>query len=313
VKGVAFLFPGNRSVRVGMLAGLADEYPELLAPLEQASDRLGTDLWALARDGPEEELLSDPAASLSALAVDVGMFRLLEGMGIAPIALAGYGAGYAAAVVAAGVVSLEIALEVACEEQRSGQEGLEGREYGLVEVVGLTAGEVEDILGDLVRGDVVCLAAQDAPTRCTLAAEVGPLRTAVDRLTERAERIEPLPRTLPRHTPVMRPVAERLNASFGKLDVEEPRTPIYSHFDGSVVLRGWQAKELMIKEILYPLRWDQCVRGLVRNGMDTFVEVGPGTRLSELVRSIEPTAETFDTDSPAAIQRVRASFSSWSF
>jgi [acyl-carrier-protein] S-malonyltransferase len=108
-------------------------------------------------------------------------------------------------------------------------------------------------------------------------------------------------------------VPEGLSAAFGRDAVDDPRVPLYSHFDGSIVLRGWQAKELMMKGMIYPLRWDSCVRGLVQNGIDTFVEVGPGSWLCELVREIEPEASVFGTDGPAAIERLKASFSSWNF
>lgn len=313
MKGVAFLFPGARSVRQGMLLDLAADHPDLLEPLRAASEAAGCDLEELVRSGPAERLREDPNASLAALAADVSLYRLLEGMGIAPVALAGYGAGFQAAAVAAGVLPLASALALAAEEQRLGWEAVGGREFHLASVEGLNESMVDDLLGDLLRSEAISLAAQDAPCRCTLAGEAPQLRAALDRLQGRAVRTEVLPHRLPRHTPAMAGVPEGLNAAFGRDPAEDPRVPLYSHFDGSIVLRGWQAKELMMKGMIYPLRWDNCVRGLVQNGIDTFVEVGPGTWLSELVREIESSANVYDTDGPASIERLRTSFSSWNF
>lgn len=313
MSGVAFLFAGNLSARVGMLADLAPSHPDLRGPFALASERAGRDLWTLAAEGPEEELRRDPEASLAVLAADVALHHLVNSLGIAPLAVAGYGPGYHAAVVAAGVVSLDTALDVAAEEQRVGREMLGDREFGLLHLEGLPAAQIEDLLGDLLRQEVISLAAEDGPEDCTLAGDVDSLRQAAARLEAHGARTELLPHSLPRHTAAMLGVPPRLGQTFAKLAVEDPRTPIYSHFDGSIVLRGWQAKELMIRQVIYPVRWSACVRGLARNGIDTFVEVGPGTRLSGLVRRIEPGATVYDTDGAASIERLTQGFSSWTF
>jgi [acyl-carrier-protein] S-malonyltransferase len=313
VKGLTCLFPGSLSVRVGMLEGMEERYAPIRDLLSTASELAGCDLGELIRGGPAEELQADPVATLAAVAADVAMFRVLEAMGIAPVALAGYGSGYYAAVVAAGVIPFSTALEMAAEEQRIGWEILGDQEYGLMEVQGLEARSLEDLLADLVRREAVCLAAQAGPDRITLAGEVGALETALGRLQGNAGSVERLPRRLPRHSPALLGVPERLNAVFGRLTAEDPSIPIYSHFDGSIVLRGWQAKELLINQMIHPVRWDQCIRGLVRSGMDTFIEVGPGRRLSGLLLELEPGANVFDTDRPESLERVREAFSSWAF
>jgi len=313
MKGVAFLFAGARSVRQGMLQSLAEGDPELLAPLREASEFAGVDLVALASSGPEATLREDPAASLAAIAADVAVYQIVKGMGIAPVALAGYGAGFHAAAVAAGVLPLRSALALAAEEQRLGWEALGGRDYLLASVEGPTGAVLEEQIGDLLRSEAVSLAAQDTEIRCTLAGEAAPVRAALDRLQPTAVRIEILPHRLPRHTPAMREVPEGLTSAFGRDPMEDPGVPLYSHFDGSIVLRGWQVRDLMTKGMIYPLRWDACIRGLVQNGIDTFVEVGPGSWLSDTVREIEPAAAVFDTDGPASIERIRSSFSSWTF
>ena len=313
VKGVAFLYPGNLSACVGMVTELAGVHPEIQQTFAEASEVAEVDLWALVREGPEDRLRRDPQASLAILAADVALHRLVQEIGIAPVALAGYGPGYYAAVVAAGVVPLRAALEWVAEEQRIGWEVVGDDQYELADLDGLAVEQIEDVLGDLLRSEAVCLAAQDGPDRCSLAGETTALRGALARLEGQVRTVQVLPRTLPRHTPVMLPVPARLNAAFGRMAAQDPSTPIYSHYDGSIVLRGWQAKELMIRGMIYPLRWDQCVRGLVRNGIDTFIEVGPGSRLAELVRRIEPSTQVFTSDGLEALEKLRSSFSSWNF
>jgi hypothetical protein len=195
------------------------------------------DLVSLARSGPEAVLREDPAASLAAIAADVAIYGIVKGMGIAPVALAGYGAGFHAAAVAAGVLPLRAALALAAEEQRLGWEALGGREYLLASIEGTTGAVLEEQIV-ILRSEAVALA-QGTATRCLLAGEVALVRAALDDRADRGSHRDPA-------SPPRQSYTRDAEVPWAHLGV--PARPdgrirgAVLNFDGSIVLRGWQVR-----------------------------------------------------------------------
>jgi [acyl-carrier-protein] S-malonyltransferase len=307
---IAFLFPGQGSQRVGMGRALAEAHPVCRATFEEADAVLGAPLSRLCFDGPEEQLVLTENTQPAILAVSIAMHRLLGERGLVPDVVAGHSLGEYSAHVAAGTLSFADALQAVRRRGRYMQEAVPPWAGAMAAVIGLDAALVEQACRDASEGEVVSPANLNAPGQVVIAGAAG----AVGRAGERAKalgakRVIPLPVSAPFHCALMRPAEERLAPELRALPASDPRVPVVANVDAEFKRDARAAIEALVQQVSRPVQWEASVRRLASAGVRTYVEVGPGTVLSGLVKKIHQGADVVNVEQHLGHAALEALFS----
>jgi len=290
---------------------LADAYPICRATFKEADDALGESLSRVIFDGPEEQLTLTENAQPAILAVSIAAYRLLESRGLQPALVAGHSLGEYSANVAAGTFAFADALRIVRRRGRYMQEAVPVGEGAMAAVVGLDAEQISVACTDAAQGEVVSAANLNGGGQVV----IGGARDAVRRAGERAKalgakRVIPLNVSAPFHTALMKPAATRLAPELRALSTSHPRVPIVANVDAHVKRSAAEAIEALIEQVAAPVKWQAVVERLASEGVTTYVEVGPGSVLSGLVRKIRRDATTVSFGTPDDLAAVETAIAS---
>jgi [acyl-carrier-protein] S-malonyltransferase len=307
---MAFIFPGQGSQKVGMGKALAEAFPICRQTFEEADAALGEPLSRLCFDGPEDQLTLTENQQPAILAVSVAACRLVASLGIEPAFVAGHSLGEYSANVAAGTIAFPDALRIVRRRGRYMQEAVPVGTGAMAAVLGLDTALVAQACEEAAQGEVVSPANMNGGGQVAIAGTA----TAVARAGERAKalgarRVVPLPVSAPFHCALMRPAEERLAPELRALQTAPPRVPIVANVDADLKRTPADAIEALIRQVSSPVRWEDVVRRLASEGVTTYVEIGPGTVLSGMVRRIQrdATVVSFGTpDDLAALEALRS-------
>lgn len=308
---IAFVFPGQGSQNVGMGRALADAYPICADTFEEADAALGEPLSALCFDGPADRLTLTENTQPAILAVSTAAARLAASRGITPAFAAGHSLGEYSAHVAAGTLSFADALRIVRRRGRYMQEAVPVGVGAMAAILGLDAAGVARACDEAADGQIVTPANLNAPGQIVIAGHAA----AVERAGARAKalgarRAVPLPVSAPFHCPLMKPAEERLAPDLRALAVLDPRVPVVANVDAEPKRTGAAAIDALIRQVSSPVRWEDVVRRLVREGVRTFVELGPGTVLAGLIRKIDRTVDVFNVEDPKGMAQLEAGIAS---
>jgi len=304
---IAFIFPGQGSQKVGMGKALADAYPVCRETFEEADAALGEPLSRLCFDGPEAQLTLTENTQPAILAVSIAACRLATSLGIEPSFMAGHSLGEYSANVAAGTLSFADALRIVRRRGRYMQEAVPVGTGAMAAILGLDAALVAQACEEAAQGSVVSPANLNGAGQVVIAGE----REAVARAGERAKalgarRVVALPVSAPFHCALMKPAQDRLAPELRALPTAPPRVPIVANVDAAVKRSAADAVEALVAQVSSPVRWEDVVRRLASEGVTTYVEVGPGTVLSGLVRKIHREATVASFGAPDDLQAIEA-------
>jgi len=307
---IAFVFPGQGSQKVGMGRALADAFPICRQTFDEADAALGEPLSAVIFDGPEDRLTLTENTQPAILAMSTAACRLLESRGITPAFVAGHSLGEYSANVAAGTLAFADALRIVRRRGRFMQEAVPVGEGAMSAILGLDADAVARACAESAEGEVVSPANLNGAGQIAIAGA----REAVRRAGERAKalgakRVIPLPVSAPFHCALMKPAEERLAPELRALPSHDPRVPIVANVDAEPKRSAKDAIEALVRQVSSPVRWEAVVQRLASDGVTTYVEVGPGTVLSGLIRKIHREATVVNLGSPddlAAVEKALA-------
>jgi [acyl-carrier-protein] S-malonyltransferase len=294
---IAFVFPGQGSQKVGMGRTLAAAYPVVRETLAEADESLGEPLSRLCFEGPDDRLTLTENTQPAILAVSVAMCRLLAERGLRPAFVAGHSLGEYSAHVAAGTFSFADALRVVRRRGRFMQEAVPVGAGAMAAIVGLDPDDVAAACDEAAEGEVVSPANLNAPGQVVIAgAAAAVLRAGARAKARGARRVIPLAVSAPFHCALMQPAEARLAPELRAIPISDPRVPVVANVDAEPKSDGRSAIEALVAQVSRPVRWVDCVRRLASEGVRTYVEVGPGTVLSGLVKKIHHDAEVFNVD-----------------
>ncbi len=283
---LALLFPGQGSQYVGMARDLADGHPEAAAVLEEADDVLGFDLSGLMADGPEDELTETRNAQPAILAHSVAVLTLVRER-LGPVGMAaGHSLGEFSAHVAAGTMSFRDALEAVRLRGelmfRAGQE----RPGTMAAVLGLDDDVLEDVCSRVQDG--ICVPANfNSPGQIVISGDVAGVGQGMQLAQEAgARKVVPLNVSGAFHSPLMEPAATGLREKLEAIDMRDPDYPVVSNVTAAPVSTGAEARDLLVRQLTSPVRWARSVETMVQDGVERFLELGPGTVLKGLNRRI---------------------------
>ena len=296
---IAFIYPGQGSQKVGMGKALADTFREAREAFDEADAALGEALSRLCFEGPEDQLTLTENTQPAILATSIAATRVLASRGITPAFVAGHSLGEYSANVAAGTIGFADAVRVVRRRGRYMQEAVPVGQGAMAAILGLDAATVLKACEEASQGEVVSPANVNGAGQVVIAGAAA----AVQRASERAralgaKRAIPLPVSAPFHCALMKPAEERLAPELRALGVQAPRVPIVANVDGEPKGDAAAAIEALVRQVSSPVRWEDVVRRLASEGVTTYVEVGPGTVLSGLVRKIHREANVLSFGVP---------------
>jgi [acyl-carrier-protein] S-malonyltransferase len=302
---IAFIFPGQGAQKVGMGRALADAFPICRETFDEADAALGAPLSGVIFEGPEEQLTLTENTQPAILAVSTAAARYLASRGLAPAFVAGHSLGEYSANVAAGTFSFVDALRLVQRRGRYMQEAVPAGEGAMAAILGLDAEQVAQACAEAAGGDVVSPANMNGGGQVVIAGA----RDAVARAGERARalgarRVIPLPVSAPFHCALMKPAGDRLAPELRGIAAHTPRVPIVANVDAELKRDAAAAIDALVQQVSSPVRWESVVRRLASEGVTTYVEVGPGTALSGMVRRIHPEAAVVNFGSPGDLAAI---------
>ena len=286
---LAFVFPGQGSQSLGMLADLARARPIVRDAFAEASDGAGIDLWALAQQGPEDELNRTEFTQPALLAAGVGVWRAWrQAGGAAPSVLAGHSLGEYAALVAADVISLADGARLVRERGRLMQQAVPAGIGAMAAVLGAEDALVAEVC-DAVAGDGVVVPANfNSPGQVVIGGDAAAVDRAIAELAARGVRkVVKLAVSVPSHTPLMREAANRLCETMAAMTWNAPSLPVVQNVDAEVHDGVQAIRDALVRQLYLPVRWSDCMQALAARGVTAVAECGPGQVLTGLAKRID--------------------------
>ncbi|MGO9446939.1 MAG: ACP S-malonyltransferase [Thiobacillaceae bacterium] len=287
---IAFVFPGQGSQSVGMIAGLAAR-PQVRATFDEASAVLGQDLWHLVAQGPEAQLNLTINTQPAMLAAGIATYRTYRAAGgIAPAMVAGHSLGEYTALVVAGSLTFSDAIALVRFRAEAMQSAVPEGVGAMAAILGLDDDAVRAVCRDAAQGEVVEAVNLNSPGQVVIAGH----RSAVDRaLTlakeRHAKRVIHLPVSVPSHSSLMKPAADRLAAYLAQVEVIAPTIPVLCNADVEVNVDPEKIRDALVRQLILPVRWVETIRELRNRGATRLIECGPGKVLAGLSKRIDNT------------------------
>jgi len=287
-QSLAFVFPGQGSQQVGMLAELAQTHSVITETFAEASEVLGYDLWALVQNGPAEALNQTDKTQPALLTAGVALWRLWQQQGgVIPAMLAGHSLGEYTALVCAGAIDFKDGVKLVEMRGQFMQQAVPAGAGAMAAILGLADDAVQAACEDAAQGGVVAPVNYNCPGQIVIAGE----KEAVERGIEAckaagAKRAIPLPVSVPSHCALMKPAAEQMAEALADITVSQPEIPVMQNVSASVPASVDELKANLLAQLYSPVLWTNSVQAMVEQGVESTIECGPGKVLSGLNKKI---------------------------
>jgi [acyl-carrier-protein] S-malonyltransferase len=306
-----FVFPGQGSQKLGMMAELASAHPLVEDTFKEASDALGMDLWLTAQQDPTNALDQTEVTQPVLLAASVAIWRIWNSQQAPmPSILAGHSLGEYSALVCAGVLEFTDAIELVHQRGLFMQSSVSAGAGKMAAIVGLENYQITEICEQAAEGQVVSAANYNSIGQTVIAGNVEAVERAMALCKEAgAKRALPLNVSVPSHCALMQPAAEKLQSALGEVSFSEARIPVIQNVNAEISSSAEHIKENLIKQLYAPVLWVDSIRLIHKAGANKLVECGPGKVLSGLIRRIEPEISCFGSDDPQSLESAMAEMS----
>jgi [acyl-carrier-protein] S-malonyltransferase len=300
---VAFVFPGQASQYSGMGKELAEKYPVARAVFDEADKALGFSVSKLCFEGTEDDLKLTANTQPAILTVSVAAGRVLAEKGIVPDFVAGHSLGEYSALVAAGSVKFADAVKLVRKRGTYMQEAVPAGQGAMAAIMGLSPAVVQDACKRAAEGEICSPANLNSPEQTVISGHAGAVKRAVEIASQLgAKRSMVLPVSAPFHSALMMPAQEKLEEDLNAAAFEDLQVPLVTNVDADSIRQGEEARSALIRQVTMPVRWEESMRMLLDEGVNTFVEVGPGRVLTGLMRQIERSVATLNVEDEKSLQ-----------
>ena len=304
----AFVFPGQGSQSLGMLAELGVQQSLVIDTFAEASAALGYDIWALIQQGPEEQLNQTDKTQPAILAASVALWRLwLAEGGARPAFVAGHSLGEYSALVAAGSLPFAEAVKLVELRGQLMQQAVPAGLGGMAAILGLEDADVLAACAEAAQGEIVSAVNFNAPGQVVIAGNAAAVERAIEACKARgAKRAIALPVSVPSHCELMRPAAERFADAIAAVAWQAPQIALVQNVSAAVVADLQTLQRDLLAQLYSPVRWVESMVALSERGVADLVECGPGKVLSGLNKRCVKGINTYNLDTPEAFAAARA-------
>jgi len=303
---VAFVFPGQASQYSGMGKELAEKYPLARAVFDEADKALGFSVSKLCFEGTEDDLKLTANTQPAILTVSVAAARVLAEKGITPDFVAGHSLGEYSALVAAGSLKFAEAVKLVRKRGTYMQEAVPAGQGAMAAIMGLSPAVVQDACKRAAESEICSPANLNSPEQTVVSGHAGAVKRAVEIASQLgAKRSMVLPVSAPFHSALMMPAQEKLEKDLSAVEFAELQVPLVTNVDADSIRQGEEARSALIRQVTMPVRWEESMRMLLDEGVNTFVEVGPGRVLTGLMRQIERSVATLNVEDEKSLQATR--------
>jgi [acyl-carrier-protein] S-malonyltransferase len=300
---LAFLFPGQASQYPGMGKELADTHPAARSVFDEADRVLGFSVCDLCFSGSEESLKQTANTQPAILTVSVAAYRVLAEKGVRPDFVAGHSLGEYSALVAAGALEFGDAVRLVRSRGEYMQTAVPEGVGAMAAILGLAPAQVAEICRKATDGQVVAPANLNSPEQTVISGNAEAVKRAVEMASAGgAKRAVMLSVSAPFHSALMAPAAERLENDLRTVTFHPLQVPLVTNADAEIITSGDEARESLVRQVTLPVRWEESVRELVEQGVNTFVEVGPGRVLTGLLRQIDRSVHVFNVEDEKSLR-----------
>ncbi|MEA1964747.1 MAG: ACP S-malonyltransferase [Candidatus Aerophobetes bacterium] len=303
MRKIAFLFPGQGSQYVGMGKEFYKVYREAKEIFQQANEILGFDIKRLCFEGPEEELENTINTQPAIFIVNWIITEVLKEKGIKPAVVAGHSLGEYNAVLASGILDFPSVLRLVRRRAQLMEEASSKVDGGMAAVIGLERGKIISTCKNIE--EVVEAVNFNSPSQIVISGEKKGIEKAAKHLIkEGAKRVIPLPVSGPFHTSLIKEAGDKFSSELNKLNFSIPQCKIITNAFASYVFTPEEAKRALKQQMNHPVLWEDSMKKLILDGIDLFIEVGPGSVLQNLLRRIDKKANTSGVETPSDIERL---------
>ncbi|PZM66840.1 ACP S-malonyltransferase [Paenibacillus dendritiformis] len=304
---LAFVFPGQGSQAVGMGKDVYDAVPAAREAFETADQVLGFPLTEMIFQGPEGDLKQTSNTQPALLATSWALYQALERHHIRPDYVAGHSLGEYGALVAAGVLRFEDAIAIVRQRGQFMEQAVPSGQGAMAAVLGAERERLGALCDDIsAAGTPVEMANLNCPGQIVVSGS----REGIDAVVERgkeagAKRVIPLEVSGPFHSALMKPAAERLGEALRAVEMQDARIPVIANVTARPVTEAERIRGLLVEQVFSPVLWEDSVRYLIDQGVDTFVEIGSGTVLAGLIKKIDRSVRIVSMNSLEAIEAYK--------
>jgi len=307
---IAFIFPGQGSQHMGMLAAAHEKYSVVRDTFSEASHALGYDMWALIQNGPQDALNLTETTQPVMLTSSVALWRVWEKEEHrCPIIMAGHSLGEFSALVCAGALDFTETLKLVRKRGEFMQAAVPVGQGAMAAVIGLEDADIVRICAEVSEciGGVASAVNFNSPGQVVIAGYVGTVEAASIALKEAgAKKVMPLPVSAPFHTQLMIPASDRLAEAIADIRILSPRVRVVHNVHAATERDPEEIRRLLVKQIYSPVQWTACVQAIIQAGARHIIECGPGKVLSGLCRRIDKSLMCYSLEEPEGLRAAAA-------
>jgi malonyl CoA-acyl carrier protein transacylase len=302
---LAFIFPGQGAQYVGMGKEIADEYKSASAIFDAATEALGFDVKEMIFNSDNETLKITENTQPTIVTTSIACMQPLLEKGIKPDFVAGLSLGEYAAHVVAGTISFKDAVALVKKRGKYMQEAVPVGVGAMAAIIGLENSDVIECCKEASQVGIVEPANFNCPGQIVVAGETAAVEKAAELCKEKgAKRAMLLPVSAPFHCSLLKPAGEKLAAELDKVELNDMKLPVVTNVTGEAVTDKNLVKDLLIKQVSTSVLWEKCVRTMLDEGVDTFIEIGPGKALSGFVKKINKDAKVLNVENLETLNKA---------
>jgi len=288
MENSAFIFPGQGSQAIGMLADLASEHQIVVDTFSQASEVLGYDLWELVQQGPVETLNETDKTQPALLTASVAIWRTYEASGKAmPAMFAGHSLGEYSALVCAGVIDFESAIKLVELRGQLMQQAVPAGSGAMYAIIGLDNDSITMACEAAAQGEIVSPVNYNSPGQVVIAGSKAAVERAAALCKDKGAKMAvALPVSVPSHCELMRPAAEKLAVALEAIEFKTPKVKVINNVDVASPETATEIKDALVRQLYCPVRWSDSVTSMSESGITHLYELGPGKVLTGLAKRI---------------------------
>jgi len=305
---IAFVFPGQGSQKVGMGKDLIENYPEAEILLNRANEALKeerVDIGKICFEGPEEELKNTVNAQPAILTISTILYKLLRKNKIEPFIVAGHSLGEYSAMVASPAIKFEDAVKLVRKRGEYMQGAIPAGRGSMLAIIGLEEDEISKMCEKINDIGIVEIANHNSPTQIVVSGEIKALEKLSLIAKEKGARMAiPLKVSAPFHSSFMEAAKEKLARYLENVKIDNPKVPIICNVSADYINNKEEVRTALIKQMTHPVRWVDSIKKMSTEGINCFIEVGPGKVLKGLIKQIVPKSEVYNVFDSNSLQNV---------